>query len=467
MSPKLNIFGTSAGGVNVDKNPIELEDGELTKAQNCISAIASDGSIQKREGLVKYNSVTAAGAIMGAIGVPLQNTTPIGSLMVATWNTSGSPTDPQTWNSTADAGTNWVLTGGPNAFDANASVRSPANLWSPASTFSDQFDQSRMFTGRPGVTYKNRLYYASNNYTPGTTDPPLRMWDGVTDYWIADIPPSRTASAKCYAVLNMIVGGSKIYMTVYDGGSYAANGIKVRVLSLDPENGVIQLVGERFETSKVPFALAWHDGALWTRTWTGGISTTGLTYTIRPEFDTAWTLDETNGTSDNPDFMLSFQGQLYMAMVTDATSPAHIDVRSPLGVFSVAKAVSGADVSPTFIGYGTANHFGAMAEFKGNLYAAYYNPADGSSNRIARIYKFDGTTWTVPYTPALNASTAVPYHNALVTNGKLYFVSSAYNGVAASAYLNKVIVTSDGVTWTDISTGLTNFASGVISNIKP
>jgi hypothetical protein len=36
VSGKLNCYNLGSLGVNVDKNPVQLEDGELTKAQNAI-----------------------------------------------------------------------------------------------------------------------------------------------------------------------------------------------------------------------------------------------------------------------------------------------------------------------------------------------------------------------------------------------------------------------------------------------
>lgn len=64
-------FGTS--GVNVDKNPLELDDSELTQAQNATGTDPTSGraSLRKRPGLVAFNTTLLSGAVLGGIGVPL------------------------------------------------------------------------------------------------------------------------------------------------------------------------------------------------------------------------------------------------------------------------------------------------------------------------------------------------------------------------------------------------------------
>lgn len=62
------------GGVNVDKDPLEMAPNELLKAQNAVKEPTSgNAAIRKRAGLIAFNTSTAAGAVIGGIGVPLQN----------------------------------------------------------------------------------------------------------------------------------------------------------------------------------------------------------------------------------------------------------------------------------------------------------------------------------------------------------------------------------------------------------
>lgn len=73
---ELIVFNLGAKGVNTDKNPLAMDNAELRKAQNVImDPLGVEGGIVNRPGLVKFNSVAAAGAILGGIGVPLQNLT--------------------------------------------------------------------------------------------------------------------------------------------------------------------------------------------------------------------------------------------------------------------------------------------------------------------------------------------------------------------------------------------------------
>ncbi len=71
MAEKLIVYSFGEKGVNVDKDPLVLEDNELTRAQNAVPE--PDGGIKNRPGLEKFNASAAAGSILGGIGVPLTN----------------------------------------------------------------------------------------------------------------------------------------------------------------------------------------------------------------------------------------------------------------------------------------------------------------------------------------------------------------------------------------------------------
>jgi hypothetical protein len=69
---KLVIEHMGMAGVNVDKNPLELADDELTRAQNAISDPSSGNStLRKRPGLVAFNTTNTAGVVLGGIDLPL------------------------------------------------------------------------------------------------------------------------------------------------------------------------------------------------------------------------------------------------------------------------------------------------------------------------------------------------------------------------------------------------------------
>lgn len=72
--PKLIVKDLGTRGVNVDKNPLEMDDSELLSCQNAISdPAAGESSIRKRPGLIAFNVVDTAGTVLGGSDLPLQD----------------------------------------------------------------------------------------------------------------------------------------------------------------------------------------------------------------------------------------------------------------------------------------------------------------------------------------------------------------------------------------------------------
>lgn len=65
---KLTVRQLGSAGVNADKDPLELADGELRRAQNAIPGTGS--SIKKRFGLGPF-SEDASASVLGGTTVPL------------------------------------------------------------------------------------------------------------------------------------------------------------------------------------------------------------------------------------------------------------------------------------------------------------------------------------------------------------------------------------------------------------
>ena len=458
MAAKLNVYNLGKLGVNVDKDQTHLEDGELLKAQNAVrDPLGVDGGIRKRAGLLKINSIAAAGSVQGFVPVPLAKPTTRRFIFGRYTNDTSSG-----WNTSTDGWTTSPTTGGPDTFDAtNAVPRAPTKIWT---SLADVSGRQYHHAGRAGVVYRNRFFYAGNDYTVGTSAPTIHVWDGTTDYVLAHIPDNPDATgATSSAVLCMIAANQRIYLTTYDGGLYSTNTVKARVFELNSENGALVQLGSRFpispDAARVPYGLAWHMGRIWVGTYTGGISATGKTYFLRPGIDSDWTLDNTGAGNTTMGNFFSFQGQLYIAHLSDALSGAIVRVRSTLGAYSTSKtaALNEGGAVPIMADFGAYNHFGALAVFNGALYAAYFNQI-AAGTRYARVYKFDGTTWTTVYFPAGDADAAVPYHGAFVHNNILYMWSSpAYNG--AGTEVNRLIYTSDGASWTEVGSILDNFSA--------
>lgn len=479
MPGKLDCYNLGALGVNVEKNPVELEDGELIKSQNAIhDSNGSMGSLRKRAGLTKLNSVAAAGAIAGMIGVPIGIGTagndgaltpspavePTTRAYIAARRTG---TTTSGWNTSTDGWTTSPTTGGPDGYLATATPRVPDYMWTGFNVTGDTIGKVRGFlSGRPGCVYNNRFYYAGNDYTYSTGSPTIRMWDGVQDFLIAKLP------VTTFGVIDMILGGnSKIYLTSSDSGAYASNTMKSSIWELDPEGGQLTKIGSQFpitpETVRVPFTLCWHTNRLWTRTHGAGITAINqLVYYYRPGVDTDWVLDATEAAIHNTSCMASYQGRLFMGGYQDVGSNIPIRVRSALGVYSdsLTPALNEGGSIATMASFGWMSGFTAMAQFGGNLYAAYYNQeglaGTDLGNKFARIYKYDGTTWSAVFGPVANNADCLPYSTMTVIGGRLYFVSAPAR--TDSATINRMLYTTNGSSFTSVTTSILDDASGAL-----
>ena len=467
MPGRFTAYNVGKLGVSIDKTEIDRTDGELSKAQNAIrDPLGVDGGLRKRPGLTKVNASAAAGAIQGTAAIPL--TKPTTRKIVAGRYVSDTDTG---WNTTTDGFATSVTTGGPSDYDGSAEPRASDKVWTNLANSSNRQYQ---FVGNAGVTYRNRFYYAGNDYTVGTTAPTIHVWDGTRDVLLARIPNNPdTGASQASAILNMIAANGSIYLTTYDGGSYAGNTVKARVFQLLPETGQLIQIGSRFpitpETARVPYNLIWWNGRLWTRTYTGGVTATARTYVIRPGLDLDWTMDNlTGGGSRTTACLASFQGELYMGCLNDSGGAALIEKRSTTGTYSTSYTTllnEGGSV-PTMSDFGAYNGMGVMSVFKDNLYATYFNLNAAATNRYGRIYQYNGSSWSVVFYPAANAATAVPFVASLIHNSTLYLLSApAYNG--SGTLINVILSTTDGATWSDVSSALDNSscsALGVVTS---
>lgn len=74
MGGSIVIMAMGEKGVNVDKNPFELDDSELQRASNAVSDLQSGVStIAKRPGLVAHNLTTLASDVIGGSPLPGPN----------------------------------------------------------------------------------------------------------------------------------------------------------------------------------------------------------------------------------------------------------------------------------------------------------------------------------------------------------------------------------------------------------
>ncbi len=72
-------------GVNVDNNPLDLEDDQLTQAQNAVAsdpAASGASSVHKRPGLAAFNSSTLTYIVLGGAALPGPNLSTGGTITV-------------------------------------------------------------------------------------------------------------------------------------------------------------------------------------------------------------------------------------------------------------------------------------------------------------------------------------------------------------------------------------------------
>ena len=402
MAGKINIFNLGSLGVDLVKSPLHIPDGAWTQLQNGeFNPVGAQGAIKKRGALMPINSVALAGAVRTLMNVPLPiETTKV--LMVALTAIES----PNGWKKSTDgaAYTNLLAANVPIALQDKAIVG---------------FATVGGIGCRPASI--GRLFiYAGNDYIPyadpGHTAPPVLLYNGVSAYELFRIPPNptSTAASNCMAILGMHVSNNLVYLGVLDHGGVAPN-LKGRVLSLDPYNGVLSEIGNRFgdgsgeNSAGCPFSLASYQGKLWAGTYGSSGNNQGKIYSILPGVDDAWLLDHT-ATIHNGYYldMIAYNGKLYAATDADSAGTAVIEQRTAAGVWTTSKSAPTNNVS----------QFYGLIVFDGNLYCGWR----GTGGTQVTIFKFDGTTWTtdLDVTATFGGSIAAPTQ-PFVYNSKLYY----------------------------------------------
>lgn len=423
---KLNVFNLGNLGVNVDKSPLHLADGELRSAQNAIAdSQGNDGAIRKRPGLARFNSVAGSGSMLGGIGVPLTLT----AMSVGGVTLGGGVARKTFWGRRVQSATMGATAGwftSTSGFTTAASTITVAPPSNPRSAEIPDGLEATFFTDAAGMpassaVVSNNLIYPSASYTPGTDPIPVYIFDGTVDKKLVDIP--RRTGALFGAVISMLAVGDVIYVSTYDDDN-AAGAISGRVFQLNPSSGSLIQMGADF-TGVWPSALAFHAGQLWAGVSNG--TNAGIVYRIRPNIDTAWTLDRTLSAGNSCPILISYNGELF-AGGRGANAP--IDKRSSIGVWSV---------SATF-GGGSNVEFTSAVTFNGNLYVSYHPTVSA----LAAIYKYNGASWTNVYTAAGGEA----HPAAWVDNGVMYFGGGGHN-IPAS-----LVSSPDGTVWTNRTANL-------------
>lgn len=454
--PKIDVYDVGAAGVNVDDNPIQLKDGELTSAQNASQdPLGSGGGLRKRPGLAKFNSIAGSGSFLGGVGVPLPfpggASTAVRSVYIG-------------YASGASGGTSlgWLkFTGSPASGSVTVTGGTPAFPRADAKiTYNFPVTDVQTPLGASGCGFDNRIYYAADGYvqypTAGYESPPVRVWDGTVDKELCRVPynPDAGATTKCLAVISMLAANNLIYVSTYDKGTDDTT-FMGRVFSLDPNTGQLTQLGPTFPTGHLPVSMCWAFGRLWIGTYRNDPNNQGRIYFFRPGVDTTWTLDRTVAANYTSVASLCvYRGLLYASELGKQGTAGIITVRAAAGTWSTSDTGPSTDSFPSA---GT-NGFGAMIVFNDALYAAY-NGGPFAGN-YTRIRKYNGTSWSTVYTSSIPVYKIRLFR---IFNNVLY-ATSGFNG-ADSGSGNDFMYSVAGTSWVNLtsSVGLSSVLEEITS----
>lgn len=357
-SAKLNIYNLGSLGVNVDKSPIHLEDGELVSAQNAIQDKHGYlGAIQKRPGLTKHHTVAAAGSILGFAGVPLGPGPGTGTDDVRTYYVS-------------QAGGSWYKSS--NSFSSSTTVTTPAAL---------NNDKHSVMIG-------TKMYYSSSD--------DVRVWDGIVD----------ALFCKIDNIIQLSAVEGQLYVATHNGSS----GFVYQV----DETGRATQIGQVIPASYVPHDVMLHQNDLFVACTSSGA--TSRIYRIRLDTattSTAWTLDFTSGQVDTALYFTSFlDGLLYMGEDTGNATASSVYRRSTAGVYT---AVDTGGTSG-----GSASGVSSIITYQGRMYAHWDHFAGGAGANSVVRRSSDGTTWATVLTYA--PSDAVGVSELFDTGSKIFAI---------------------------------------------
>ena len=309
------------------------------------------------------------------------------------------------------------------------------------------------------------LYYAKNIVTTSGTPATdvrgeIRRTNGYTDETVATLErnPWNTDSAQANRVVSMLVANNGIYFGVCDKGqsptgeSASTNPDWGRLFYLRPGVGVLAEVNTAATTpvglARTPYALAYYAGKLFYGTYASdGTENEAVIYSLSDDVAPVAEL-----TQDTPYFRTScmavYKGELFAGFQMRDTGAGVIGFAQVWGR-AAAHATSGTSPWTTRLTAtgGTAvaeNAFVSMVVFAGNLYVSYFN-----FTQAAKIYKYDGTSWTTQYsiTNLGSAADRAPLYLFVDTNSAGTEILYAF-GWSESSVMSWLSST-DGTTFTN------------------
>lgn len=434
---KLDLFKLGQGGVNVRKAPTQLADSECIQAQNVVFDMDSaEGALRKRGGMPAFTA-DLTGSVVGACNVPLADSGALTARLYASLGTA----NPQTWVTSTD-GITWT-----------AGVSPIIRAQAPT---------KRVFGGsfHPQVNnvslFRNKFWFPSDDYTVGTSDPKLRIFDGTEEFDLATIPKSPVDGDEASWIMASCLHDGEVYLSVMDPSGANPN-IRGRVFHLDVNTGAMTQIGQGFSNATgdigngCPRALVSFMGQLFVGVSSTDAATPGRVYRIRPLIETVWTADQTLTTS-HVHSMAVFKGNLYLGTRTMAATPALLLKRTPSGVYSTADSQADAgDAAPVYA---------PVWVYDGAIYAHFWGAT--GANQPSRIMRStDGVTWASDY----NLETLHVGHDGFVSgwmvhNSVLYVTVTQDSDVA----IDNFILRRSGGVWTVVYTGNITGYLGVVKS---
>lgn len=432
MGGKLNLFNLGRLGVNVDKDPIHLDDGELTQAQNVqVDTVGVLGGIRKRDGMSKLNSIALAGSVKGMIALPLPDNAALTRHFYIGIDDRGGVVSGNKWRHSTD-GLSWAM--------ITTTPAIPSSMDKFGATVVNAIFRS------PWISLNNKMYYGGNDYTTVTGNPTLRVWDGTTDFELTKIPQNPyAAQAAAYGIVSIVPYSSReIMITTYDENT------RSRVLLIDVHDGTITHVGPETDISGdgeafslVPYVF---QGRIWYSTYNGGGGVAAGSYFIRPG-DAEWTQDSASvGGATSLGYthgIIGFLGDLFFGLATDVGGNGVIRKRTTsTGAYSTVFTATSAG--------GALNGVGPfmLQQDQLKVFAFVTDHNDTVSTGPKILKSTNGTSWTTEYD--VNVQVGAGYiqsgYPVLDANGDIYWP------VMQAAQQTKILKRTSAGTWSIVDT---------------
>lgn len=385
-------------GVNVDVSPVHADPDELLLAQNAVrDPLGSDGGLKNRDGLVKFTA-DLSGSVLGGIAMPVFNYTDTRTL----------------YTSQTDSGTNkWYSSS--DLFSTSAAV-SAIGAWK------DPTDFYSLAARRPACFFNGQLYYASNNYTPGTTSPNIRVYNGSDDRELCRVLP---ATAK--GIVSITASRGYMWVLVLESGTTDADFVGT-VWRLD-ESGHLTKIGASLTTGYVPTAIIYYNNRIFVAGSRLTTTSESIIWTIDPlSGTTTWTTDLAGNADDYyVGGFASFKGLLYAVTANGgAATKGKILQRSLAGSWSTVDSTTN-----------NGGSFEDIVAYEGYLYASSRNYATTTTTCVIRRSS-DGSSWAT-----VSNSASTPGFGVFSSIGLRVFCSHSTKFQYASA--------ADGTSWTFVT----------------